>query len=138
MNLGIQDRIPDTEINRIQPTRWTWPLLFLVVTGILFFRQPSAILHPGFCDEDGLIYFKQGYEHGAFSMLLVPYNGYLQIVPRTVAALGSLFPLRFVPRFYACASLLLAATAFTFFFAPNFRRVVASDATRVAIILLLT
>ena len=117
---------------------WTWPLLFVVVAGILFCRQPSAIRYPGFCDEDGLIYFKQGYEQGAFSVLLLPYNGYLQIVPRAVAALGSLFPLRFVPGLYAYASLILAATVFTFFYSANFRPVLASDTVRVGVILLLT
>jgi hypothetical protein len=110
----------------------------LVVTGILFFRQPSAIRHPAFSDEDGLIYFKQAYEQGAFSVALLPYNGYLQIIPRRVAALGNLLPLQLVPRFYAGASLLLAAMVFTFFYAANFRRVIARDATRAGVIVLCT
>jgi hypothetical protein len=148
MGVGIQDRPCDTEINPpgTDPRRpilrterfWTWALLFLVVTGILFFRQPSAIRHPAFSDEDGLIYFKQAYEQGAFSVILLPYNGYLQIIPRTVAAFGNLLPLQLVPRFYAGASLLLAAMVFTFFYAANFRRVIASDATRAGVIVLFT
>ena len=146
MGVAIQDRLHDTEINPpgadsrrpvLRTERfWTWALLFLMVTGTLFFRQPSAIRHAAFSDEDGLIYFKQAYEQGGFSVLLVPYNGYLQIVPRTVAAVGSLLPLPYVPRFYASVSLLLAAAVLTFFYAVNFRRVVASEATRFGVILL--
>jgi len=148
MGVEIQDRLGDTETNPpgtesrrriVQAERfWTWALLFLVVTGILFFRQPSAIRHPAFSDEDGLIYFKQAYEQGAFSVVLLPYNGYLQIIPRTVAALGSLLPLQFVPRFYASASLLLAAAVFTFFYAANFRRIIARDPVRWGVVLLFT
>lgn len=106
------------------------------MAGILFCRQPLAIRYPGFCDEDGVIFFKQGYEQGAFSLLLSPYNGCLLIVPRAVAALGSLLPLQFVPGFYAIASLVLAASVFTFFYSANFRTVIASDVARIGVILL--
>jgi hypothetical protein len=115
---------------------WTWPLLFLVIAGILFLRQPAAICHPGFVTEDGFIFFKQGYEQGAFNVLLKPYAGYLQIVPRALAALGSLFPLRLIPLFYASVSLLFASTVFTFFYSARFRPLIASDTSRVFVILL--
>ncbi len=148
MGVEIQNSIVDTETNPHRPiphgrllrteSLWNWLFLFLLVTGILFLRQPSAIRHPAFSDEDGLIYFKQAYEQGALAVVLLPYNGYLQIVPRTVAAFGSLFPLQFVPRVYAIVSLLLASSVFIFFYAPNFRRVVASDATRFGVVLLVT
>lgn len=121
----------------LRPERlWTWLLLFLVVAGILFFRQPAAIRHPGFYAEDGAIYFKQGYEQGAFSLLLRSHAGYLQVVPRAVAALGSLFPLQLVPAAYAVASLVLAAAVSTFFYSARFRPVIAGDATRIGVILL--
>ena len=148
MAVAIQNPIVDTETNLNPPGPHgsflrtehfsNWLLLFLLVAGLLFFRQSSAIRHPAFSDEDGLIYFKQAYEQGPFTALLLPYNGYLQIVPRVVAAFASFFPLQSLPRVYAIVSLVLATSALTFFYAPNFRCVVASDSTRFGFVLLLT
>lgn len=122
-----------------QPERgWTWVVLFVAVAGLLFFRQPIAIRHPTFVAEDGAIFFKQAYERGAFSVLLLPHAGYLQVVPRLAAAVASWFPLWLMPATYSVISLLVAAGVFTFFYAANFRSVIASDATRVGVILLLT
>ncbi len=109
-----------------------------MVAGLLFFRQPAAIRHPTFVAEDGAVFFKQAYEQGAFSLLLRPHAGYLQVVPRIAAAVASWFPLWLMPATYSVISLLIAAGVFTFFYAASFRSVIASDATRVCVILLLT
>jgi hypothetical protein len=117
--------------------RWTWLPLFFIVTGILFFRQPAAILHPSFVAEDGSIFFKQLYENGFLATLFTRYAGYLHFAPRIVAALCALLPLEHVPVAYALASLLIAGASLTFFFASGFRSVIDSDTIRAVIAVVL-
>ncbi len=115
-----------------------WPVLLIVVAGILFCRQPGAVFHPSFYAEDGKILFKQQYEEGFFAALITPYAGYLPFAPRIVAAICALLPLEYAPAAYAAVSLIIAAAVLAFFIAPGFREVVESDSLRVVIVILFT
>ncbi len=119
-------------------TARTWPVLFVIVAGILYFRVSAAIRQPNFFAEDGVIFFKQQYEQGFLPALFTHYGGYLDFVPRFVAAFCSLLPLESIPRAYAVTALVIAAAVLTFFFSAGFRPIVNSDSLRAVIVIIFT
>ena len=64
-----------------------WSLV-LVCTVLLFLRKPWALHTPQFWAEDGEIFMKQDDSWGTRA-ILVPYNGYLHLIPRLIAWIAS-------------------------------------------------
>jgi len=60
-------------------------------------RRPDALLNPQFFAEDGAVWYLQAYSFGWAISLLHTHSGYFQTLPRLVAALALLVPLRFAP-----------------------------------------
>ena len=116
----------------------TWPILFLVVTALLFCRQPHALIHPSFYAEDGAIFFKQQYENGFAEALATRYAGYPHLAPRIIAGVCSCLPVESIPLAYAIVSLLVAAATLTFFFAPGFRPIIDNDLLRAGVVIAFT
>lgn len=77
---------------------------------VLYLRTPDAFQHPDFWAEDGAIFFRQWQEVG-FASILEPYNGYLHLAPRLIAALAGAAPLDQTPRLYFLASVAAALWA---------------------------
>jgi hypothetical protein len=69
----------------------------LISAGIVFSREPAALLNPQFYGEDGQIWFADAYNRGWLASLVIPHTGYLQTVPRLAAALSLLAPLPLAP-----------------------------------------
>jgi hypothetical protein len=113
-----------------------WPWLFLIVVALLFLRQPYALIRPTFYAEDGNIFFKQQYEMGFAPALATPYNGYLHLAPRIIAAVCSWLPVECIPAAYAVISLFATAAIFVFFFASGFRQTINSDFLRAVVVVL--
>ncbi len=59
--------------------------LVAVGAALVIARRPDAITNPQFWAEDGKYWFADAYNHGA-QALLQSYEGYLQTLPRLVAA----------------------------------------------------
>jgi len=76
---------------------WQHGVVFLLTCALLITRRPDAIFHPQFWAEDGAAFFAQSYNLGWAHALVRPCNGYFHAIPRLVAALALLAPLRFVP-----------------------------------------
>ncbi len=72
-------------------------LIFFAGLAIVFLRRPDALVDPQFFAEDGKIWFGDAYNGGWLATLFTPYAGYLQTLPRLVAGLAVLVPLRFAP-----------------------------------------
>jgi len=100
--------------------------------------MPRAVCRASFFAEDGSVFFKEQYNQGFRSALTTHFAGYLHFAPRIVAAFCELFPLEYAPTAYALVSLLIAAAVFTFFFAPGFRPVIASDSLRAVVVIAFT
>ena len=85
------------------------PILVILpaVLAVIYLRGPDAFLHPNFWAEDGNIFFADWQSLGLAS-LLHPYNGYLHLAPRLVAALAGAFPLEQTPLVYLIASQAIA------------------------------
>ena len=77
--------------------RWGWPLAALAALAVVISRRPDAVTNAQFWAEDGTVWFATAYNHGGFASLLTPYNGYLQVFSRLVAALFTPLGLRWAP-----------------------------------------
>ena len=118
--------------------RWMgFALLFVIVFCLLAWREPTAISKPSFVAEDGFAFFKQSYEEPFWRIVFRPHAGYIQLVPRLLAELGSFAPLEFIPLVYALSALLVATLALTFFALPPCRNLIKSDALRAVVVLAL-
>lgn len=70
-------------------------LLFFVAAALVISRRPDALFNAQFFGED-VIWYPEAYING-FRALLHSQNGYFQTLPRLVAELALLVPLRFAP-----------------------------------------
>ncbi len=74
---------------------------------VLFVRKPDSLVNPQLWAEDGVIFFQQQLELG-LGAIFTPYNGYLHLAPRLVAAFADrLFPYCWVPAVYNYLCLLI-------------------------------
>ncbi len=104
-------------------------LLAFLAAIILFLRNPAYLDHPRFFAEDGLVFFQEQVTVGS-KAILHPYAGYLDIVPRLLAQLDSLLPVRDIPFFYALESILIAGSCCSVFVFDNFQAVLPSGLLR--------
>lgn len=107
-NASPRPLLPTRKIGLWLTRVWTRPPLWLLLAaliGIFFARRPDAFLHPQFWAEDG-VFFYDNYVSG-LSAVFSPYNGYLHLVPRLIAIVGSGFDPRWIPGCYAYLSLAL-------------------------------
>ena len=72
-------------------------LTFIVAFLVIVSRRPDALLHAQFYGEDGAIWFADAYNWGAWKVLFWTCNGYIQVLPRIVAALAVAVPVSDVP-----------------------------------------
>lgn len=83
---------------------------------IIAVRKQAFLAHPQFWAEDGAIFFVRADTHPlhGWELLFEPYQGYLHLVPRIIAALGYGLPLRSIPEYYQIVGLIAAGlTAWT-------------------------
>src|SRR3954471_24873676 len=93
------DRFPDQ-------TRLTWAAVGLAVV-VLFIRRPWALATPQLWAEDGSIHLLDNDNFGAHAILM-PYRGYLHLLPRLIAWTASLFAdVSHWPLFYNTAAFLI-------------------------------
>jgi hypothetical protein len=108
--------------------------LFLLVCSLLTARFPDPLLHPWtLVNEEGIMLFQDVYNLPFWQAIFHPYPDYFTIAPHLLAEACSFFPYSALPFLYALVNLLAAATAFSFFYLPAFRRIVRSDWQRFVI-----
>ncbi|HTZ21199.1 MAG TPA: hypothetical protein VMC06_09980, partial [Opitutaceae bacterium] len=89
-----------------------WPRPVQIALGVvllaiaLFLRKPDALLNPQFWAEDGSEFFLKNDQHGLGAWLL-PYAGYLHLVPRLVVWAAGFADPRWLPALYSGASFLI-------------------------------
>jgi hypothetical protein len=72
-------------------------LCFFLVCLALFARCPAMLRHAQFYAEDGKNWYADAYNQGWTHALLLPLGGYLNTLPRLIAALTLLLPFRWAP-----------------------------------------
>jgi len=103
-----------TTTTRIPSALWWqtgWPRLAIAGAAVLIIglRKHDSLIHPQFYGEDGSLFFVEAAAH-PWKAILEPYAGYLHLLPRLIAILGSALPVLWVPGFYAWCSLVVAGT----------------------------
>ncbi len=85
-----------------------WPLhvTLLACAAILIARKLEAVANPQFWAEDGTVFFHDAYVLG-WHAFAHPYAGYLHVLPRFVAAIGSWFDPLWAPLVYVLGALAL-------------------------------
>lgn len=80
-------------------------VLLYAALGILFFRRPSLFIAPQMFVEDGVIFFQQQWTLG-WKAILLPYSGYLHLIPRLTAWGASFFPVSLTPLLFLVVAIL--------------------------------
>ena len=83
-------------------------------------RRLDLLANAMFWAQDGSVYFANAYNDGWLAPLFRPYGGYLQLVPRLVADIATLPPLRFAPLLIVWVALLIRAAIPAFIFSSRF------------------
>lgn len=96
---GRRDEVEPGSLRALLPVLVMLPAALAVI----YLRSPDAFHFPNFWAEDGNIFFAEWQMLG-LSSLLHPYNGYLHLAPRVVAALAGAFPLELTILVYLVAS----------------------------------
>ncbi len=86
-----------------------WAFAIAVTSTLLVLRRPDAVFHAQLWAEDGVVWFADAYNHGGLRALLFARDGYLQVFPRLVAAIGLWVPLVYVPLVFNLIALAVEA-----------------------------
>src|SRR5579885_3438536 len=82
------------------PTPRFWVLTPLIFV-LLILRRPDCVTNPQFWAEDATVFFRSELLSGFLNSVVTPYNGYVCVMQRIVAALVSWVPVYYVPLAYA-------------------------------------
>lgn len=110
------------------------PALVLAASlAVLFSRRPDAFLNPQFYAEDGTLWFARAYNIGAFSSLLIPDAGYLQVLATGTGALAVLFPVSLAPVVFVIVAALVEAAPAVFLATRRASQLIPGLAPRLAL-----
>lgn len=116
----------DARVARVlawQPARPVATSGAIVLAGLvlLVLRRPSALTDPGLYAEDGVIFLLESLRDGV-GAILQPYNGYVHLLPRLVAAVATILPLGWTPVVYSLATALASVGAAALVLSRRFDR----------------
>lgn len=103
---------------------------------VLFLRKPDSLLNPQFLAEDGNAFFQEAYDHGLWWTLPRPMTGYLHTLPRLVAGLAVLFPLRAAPLIFNLGAFLIQMLPVLYLLSDRMGRWIPDRRLRVVVALL--
>src|SRR5580704_1856824 len=116
--------------------RMRFSLTIAVLFVLLYLRRPDALWNAQFWAEDGEIFYRDQLVNGFWQAVRTPYAGYLDFVPRAVAALASLLPAIWAPLCCNLMALMLAAICCGLFVLPVYRYLLPSDLERFVVCVL--
>jgi hypothetical protein len=115
-----------------------WPTGLLILLGcvVLVLRRPEAVLLPQFFAEDGAVFFQDAFNFSIDRSLLLPHAGYQNLLPRMLAEVSFLFPIRYAPAFFNFSALIVASVSLCWIALPHFRHLIPGDRLRMGLVLL--
>ncbi len=99
---------------------------------VLVARRPTALTDPGLYAEDGVIFLLESLRDGP-SAVVEPYNGYIHLLPRLIAAAVEWLPLAWTPVLYSIATAVVSAWSAALVLSSRFARLVPAYPVRVAL-----
>ena len=115
---------------RLSFAPWKFVVLALLACAVLAARRPEGLLLPQFFAEDAAVFFADAYRLPFWESVTKPQAGYHNLAVRLCAEFATLFPLEAQPLVYNLISLLMAATAFSWIYLPQFRHIIHDDRHR--------
>ncbi|QDH17612.1 hypothetical protein [Swingsia samuiensis] len=106
-----------------------YSLGYLILSLLLFSREPDVLLHAQFWGEDGWFWFPDAYHYG-ISSLYLPHTGYLQTDDRIVAFSSLLLPLRDIPTLFAVMAFFFQWLPCAFLLSPRCKNLFPSTIFR--------
>ena len=108
-------------------------IIFIASFIILFLRRTDAFLNPQFWAEDGTIFYAQAYNLGIAKSLVLPYSGYLHMLPRLVAGLSQFVSLNSAPLLFNSVAIFCQIIPVLIFCSKRFESVIYSCQLRLFI-----
>lgn len=99
-------------------------------------RRPDSVFNAQFWAEDGVAWFGDAYNHGAWHTLFIPENGYFQLADRLTGSVGSLVGLHWAPLLSNTLAILAQAAPAAFFVSRRFSGAVPDIRVRIGLALL--
>jgi len=113
-------------------------ITWCISCGLIFARNPDALLFPVLHAEDGPFVFQYFYGNRDPASVLRHYEGYLALGPNIVGYLVSFLPVTWVPHALVAVPAGIAAASYSLVTLPGFRDIIASDRQRMSLALGLT
>lgn len=105
-------------------------VLAVVIFFVLWLRRPDSLLNAQFWAEDGSIFFRERVLIGFWGTIFRTYAGYSHLIPRLIAEVACLFPVRWRPLAFSLSALVIQSIACSAFFWPCYRKIISSDSLR--------
>jgi hypothetical protein len=106
MQQRVSPASPPILTGRLFRAWWFW---FALAGAMAATRHLSDLVVPQLRNEDGLVFFQQALVLGGWRMIWWPYEGYLHLPPRLIAALLGPLPLEWAPLAYNLSALIVVA-----------------------------
>jgi len=113
----------------ISENRFAWIVLYSAMFIILFLRRPDSLLNAQPWAEDGPIFLQQAIEHSYFS-ILIPYAGYLHLIPRLATLFALQFGLKNAPFIMNLLAVLITIISASYIFSKDFKFLIKNDVVR--------
>ena len=120
----IVDRLPPLVVTSI---------VFVAAIGLLVSRRPDAFLNPQFYAEDGALWFARAYNLGAFTSMLVPDAGYLQVLATGIGAIAVLVPVSAAPMVFTLGAAIVEVSPAVFLSTRRASQLIPSLALRLTL-----
>jgi hypothetical protein len=118
-------------------SQWPLAVLWLIVgTAVQLVRSPGVPTYRAVFGEDGGIFLTEALAHPSIGTIFTPYQGYLQVASRVVAAAAAALPLSWAAIVLAVLPALLVASLSLYVFYAS-RAVFAQPWSRAALALLM-
>lgn len=122
------------EARRQRLVDWRSPIWITAIAFVLLvLRQPDKLLNAQFWAEDGIIFYANAYNLGAFKSIFIPYAGYLNTAPALVASLSQLFPLGWSPLVFNLVALVFQSLPVLLLTSSRFASLIPSLSWRLLI-----
>ncbi len=128
LNPELLSRIKE-RLRNLSDFKWSYAILILLLTVIIFFRRPDALLNAQPWAEDGAIFLQQAI-YSSIGSIFIPYAGYYHTIPRVVALIAVQFGLANAPLIMNICALLISVFCISYIFRPQFRILIPNDSHR--------
>jgi len=106
------------------------PVAVLLISALLFARHYDGVLYPSLWGEEGAVLLARSLNDPSPATILLPYNGYVSLVPNLIAWIVAKLPIGVVPFLMAGSAFVISIAAYSLFVSRWFRSIVDDDRAR--------